>query len=353
VHEVGHAIFIAIMDGPLPELRTDWLLGRSVLVAENRARRPNEFGEVLDSAGSAGKSSLSDTLVSPGATTCPFCRGQEHRTPRAVFELADAEGEWRTRVVPNMFPAVVPAEESASPDATAIAAIGVHEVIIESPRHVDRMSALSEPELRDVLGTYVDRLQQWRAGGRYAYGLIFKNQGARAGASLAHLHSQFIALPSVPPAVAAELDRSAHDFQQHRRCPYCRLIESELGAVERIALNADGYVAFCPFASIQPFEVWLFPTRHEPFFEDSGPDNLDRLALVLFELLRRIEAVVPEAAYNLLLRTAPWLSGGHEWCHWRIEILPRTSSFAGFELASGMFINSLAPERAASKLRSI
>ena len=113
------------------------------------------------------------------------------------------------------------------------------------------------------------------------------------------------------------------------------------------------FVAFCPFASVQPFEAWLMPAQHEPFFEDSQSDSLDRLAPVLFELLRRIEAIVPESAYNMLVRTAPWVDGGHKWCHWRIEILPRTSAFAGFELASGMFINSLAPERAASKLRSI
>jgi UDPglucose--hexose-1-phosphate uridylyltransferase len=341
------------VDGSLPELRTDSLLGRSVLVAENRAQRPNEFGEGFDSASVAVKANSSDTLVSPGTSACPFCRGQEHRTPPAVFELAGAEGQWRTRVVPNMFPAVMPAEESQSPKTTVIAAIGVHEVIIESPRHVNRMSALSDEALRDVVETYVARLRQWRDTGRYAYGLIFKNQGARAGASLAHLHSQFIALPHLPPAVMAEFDRATHDFQQCRCCPYCRLVESERMEAVRMVLDTADFVAFCPSASVQPFEAWLLPARHEPFFEDSRSDSLDRLTTVLFDLLRRIEAVVPESAYNMLLRTGPWLGGGHDWCHWRIEILPRSSSFAGFELASGMFINSLAPERAASKLRSI
>jgi UDPglucose--hexose-1-phosphate uridylyltransferase len=215
------------------------------------------------------------------------------------------------------------------------------------------MSALSEQELRDVLETYVARLRNWRAVGRYAYGLIFKNQGAQAGASLAHLHSQLIALPDVPPAVAAELDRATQDFQERRCCPYCRVIDSERASGVRMIFDTDGYVAFCPFASVQPFEAWLLPARHEPFIEEPQSDSLDRLTTVLFDLLRRIERVVPESAYNMLLRTAPWLGGGHDGCHWRIEILPRSSSFAGFELASGMFINSLAPERAASKLRSI
>jgi UDPglucose--hexose-1-phosphate uridylyltransferase len=104
---------------------------------------------------------------------------------------------------------------------------------------------------------------------------------------------------------------------------------------------------------VQPFETWLLPTEHAPHFEDLEPGGLDRLANVLADVLRRVEAVVPEAAYNLLLRTAPWVGAGQSWCHWRIEILPRTSMVAGFELASGIFINPHAPERAAGKLRSI
>ena len=237
------------MDGSLPELRTDWLLGRSVLVAENRAQRPNEFGEIFEhvatghsvSAGDQTAASSAVAGISSGPLACPFCRGQEHRTPPAVFELAGAEGQWRTRVVPNMFPAVMPAGETAtlaaelsvevdSRDTTAVAAIGAHEVIIESPRHVDRMSSLSVQELRGVLETYAQRLRHWRDGGRFAYGLIFKNQGARAGASLAHVHSQLVALPSVPPTVAAEFDRATHQFRQHRSCPYCRIIEQERAA---------------------------------------------------------------------------------------------------------------------------
>jgi UDPglucose--hexose-1-phosphate uridylyltransferase len=358
------------MEGTLPQLRTDWLLGRSVLVAENRAGRPKEFGESFDSpvakTNSAGQSTAATRSHVARARDfdCPFCRGQEHRTPVAVFELADDAGQWRTRVVPNMFPAVAPGGEvdtrtaAPTPDeplpiAELAVAIGVHEVIIESPRHVDRMSRTSACEIRGVLETYAQRLQYWRNSGRFTYGLIFRNQGARAGASLAHVHSQFIALPAVPPTVTAESDRAARSFHEQRACPYCRLVERERAACERMVSDSDGFVAFCPFASLQPYEVWLLPAEHEPFFEDLPSDRLDRLANILLDLARRVEAVAPESAHNLLLRTSPWQVGGRNWHHWRIEILPRTSAFAGFELATGMFINSVAPERAASKLRSI
>ena len=174
-----------------------------------------------------------------------------------------------------MFPAVMPPGENATPagqlsvegelrDTTAVAAIGAHEVIIESPRHVDRMSSLSVQELRDVLETYAQRIRQWRDGGRFTYGLVFKNQGPRAGASLAHVHSQLVALSSVPPTVAAEYDRAAHQFRQYRSCPYCRIIEQERAAGVRMIDDTGEFVAFCPFASVQPFEAWLMPAQHEP-----------------------------------------------------------------------------------------
>ena len=234
------------MDGSLPELRTDWLLGRSVLVAENRAQRPNEFGEIFEhvatgnsvSSGDETTASLAVAGISSGPLTCPFCRGQEHRTPPAVFELAGAEGQWRTRVVPNMFPAVMPAGETATltgklsvegslPDTTAVAAIGADMKSLSNRRAMSIGCPLVGAGAARRFGTYAQRLRHWRNGGRFTYGLIFKNQGARAGASLAHVHSQLVALPSVPPTVAVEFDRAAHQFRQHRSCPYCRIIEQE------------------------------------------------------------------------------------------------------------------------------
>ena len=136
-------------------------------------------------------------------------------------------------------------------------------------------------------------------------------------------------------------------------CPYCRLIEHERAAGERIVLDRDGYVAFCPYASWQPWEVWLLPAQHQPAFElQNSPAAIDRLADVFHDLVRRVEATVPEASYNMLLRTAPWVDGVDSWCHWRIELLPRVSPFAGLELAAGIHINPLSPEHAAQHLRA-
>jgi UDPglucose--hexose-1-phosphate uridylyltransferase len=231
-------------------------------------------------------------------------------------------------------------------------AAGVHEVIIESADHVDRISALAVSDVRGFLEAYAARLRFWRDRG-LKYGLVFKNHGASAGASLAHVHSQLIALPFVPPAVEAELERSNRVYTQRGGCPYCRLIADERIAGERVVFEASGFMAFCPFASLQPYEVWLMPTEHTPSFEYALPEEFDRLAVVVLDVVRRIESLMPKVAYNMWLRTEPWQSGGDAGFHWRMEFLPRITALAGLELASGLFINTVAPERAAGKIRSI
>jgi UDPglucose--hexose-1-phosphate uridylyltransferase len=341
----------------VPELRTDWLTGRTVLIAENRALRPNDFvgeaaGEKLASA--AGKFAIKSTLP-----TCPFCAGNESRTPPAVYEKLDDHGRWQVRVVPNMYagvetdgPSVDPIPtESANDIFQAVPAVGAHEVIIECPNHIDRMSALSKSELRSVLEAYAERLSHWRKDGRYRYGLIFKNQGPRAGASIAHLHSQLIALPFVPSEVEAENRRAAEAYSQQRSCPFCKLLAHERSEATRVVADRDGFLAFCPFASWQPHEVWLMPIAHRPAFEWTAPNELDRLTDVLLAVIARLESIIPDAAYNMLLRTALWFSGCDDWSHWRIELLPRINAFAGLEVATGIHINSMAPEHSALQLR--
>jgi UDPglucose--hexose-1-phosphate uridylyltransferase len=342
----------------MPELRTDWLTGRSVIVAENRALRPNEFeSATLEPASRVALNSPWRGVLAPESdarlfttANCPFCPGNESGTPPAVHQQNDEHGQWQLRVVPNKFPALslTLAEEKSSADP----AFGAHEVIVESSRHVDRMSALSVSELRDVLEAYAVRLRYWRDHGQLSYGLIFKNQGSRAGASLAHLHSQLIAMPAVPPAVDAELKRAKEAFARDGSCPYCRMIESERTAASRVVFDNDGTIAFCPYASLQPHEIWLMPAAHSSSFEQStSADELNALAGTLHTLIARLESVVPSACYNMLVRTAPWRLDCDTWFHWRIELLPRANPIAGLEFATGTFINPLAPEHAARQLR--
>ena len=286
---------------------------------------------------------------------------------RRITNRPMRRASWRMRVVPNMFPAVMPAGEIATlaascplkasfADATAVAAIGAHEVIIESPRHVDRMSVtVGAGAARRAGNLCRSDFGNGATTADFAYGLVFKNQGRGPALRLRICTASSSRCRVSRRPWRPSCDRAAHRFRQHRSCPYCR--HHRTGACGRCpdrSTTRDEFVAFCPFASVQPYEVWLMPAQHEPFVRGFAVRQFGPARSPSFiELLRRIEAIVPDSAYNMLLRTAPWLGGGHDWCHWRIEILPAYNAFAGFELASGMFINSLAPERAASKLRSI
>jgi UDPglucose--hexose-1-phosphate uridylyltransferase len=313
-------------DGALPELRTDWLTERTVIVAEGRSGRPNEF-DAREAGPATGKSTGPIVRGAKGESSfiCPFCPGQEHRTPLPVLQKDDANGKWQIRVVPNLYPAVsLPADTTARGVEPAL---GAHEVIIETARHVDRTAAISARELGDVLETYAARFRHWHDDGRCRYGLVFKNQGLRAGASLVHLHSQLMVLPAVPSNVGREMRRAENEFGKERSCPYCRRIQHERTAGVRIVLDRDGFVAFCPYASWQPWEVWLLPAQHQPAFERiNAPAAMERLADVLHDLVVRVEATAPE---------------------------PRAATFAGLELAAGIHINPLSPEHAAEQLRSV
>lgn len=342
------------------QLRKDPILGRWVLFAEHRAGRPNEFaGPCLRPLRGTGASASATNESEVATATCPFCPGSESATPASVYEIRDTQGHWQIRVVPNKYPAVEQFGEwsgsigDPSSDEAESTAWGAHEVVIESRRHIRWLGDLTVDELANVLATYQQRMQFWKQDGRCQYGVVWKNVGPAGGASLAHIHSQFVALSEVPPAVGAELARAECHFREHGTCPCCELVTSERRAGRRIVEDADEFVAFCPRVSIQPFETWIMPANHEPSFETLHDDGaLQRLAKLLSDIFNRLEKEVAPTGYNMLLRTAPWREGVDAWCHWRIEILPRSSAVAGFELATGVFINHVLPENAARRLRS-
>jgi UDPglucose--hexose-1-phosphate uridylyltransferase len=318
----------------MTDLRKDELFDRCVLIAENRGDRPNEFrGDVATSAGATS---------SPHAA-CPFCAGSEHETPPPVYEKLDPLGNWQVRVVPNKYPAIVP----DAPGASA----GVHEVVIESPRHIYHSSQLTVAELADVLDAYRQRLQHWRGDGRFRYGVVFKNVGAAAGASLAHLHSQLMALHDVPPAIERELDQLERHQQSTGHCGVCARIREETDGRQRTVFDDDHFAVYCPWASLQPYETWIVPRAHRGAFEDKDDEPTDdRLARVLHSMLARIERVLPGAGYNVVIHTAAWDRPANGF-HWRLEIRPRLTTLAGLELGTGVYINQVSPERAARRLR--
>jgi UDPglucose--hexose-1-phosphate uridylyltransferase len=331
----------------MPDLRKDPIVGRWVIIAKNRAKRPLELtdGAVVD-----GKHGF-----------CPFCEGHEEHTPHeiAAYRASGTQKDhpgWRVRVVPNKFPALEiegDLNKRGQGMYDMMRGVGAHEVIIESPAHLRSTTDLSADNLRDVLMIYRDRLVDLKRDQRLVYGMIFKNAGAAAGASLEHTHSQLIVTPIVPINVAEEIAGSQAFYRYRGRCVFCDMIEQELAFEKRIVFDSPGFVAFCPFAARFPFETWILPTSHASHYESLTRSGAEELARVMKRVLGKIETALDRPAYNYIIHTAPFDTQSLGHYHWHMEIIPRVTKTAGFEWGSGFYINPVPPEDAATFMREL
>ena len=264
---------------------------------------------------------------------------------------------WTVRVVPNKYPALVNDDDDGIRNDDgfyqSMNGLGVHEVIIESPEHVESMALLSEKQLEAVLLAYRDRMLQFRADSRWRCILIYKNQGAEAGATLPHVHSQLVVLPSIPRAALEELDGANRFYDATGRCIYCEMIRKETDERKRIVAAHECFVVLCPYAARFPFEVWILPREHSSCFEKSSPHIYIELARVLRETLIRLNRQLDDPSFNYIIHSNPLGEPNNQFYHWHMEIMPRLTQIAGFEWGSGSYINPVAPEDAARLLRQI
>jgi UDPglucose--hexose-1-phosphate uridylyltransferase len=327
----------------MPELRKDPIVGRWVIIATERAKRPVAPKEELKAAGEP----------------CPFCEGEEHKTPSEILAYRDRGSAgngrgWRVRVVPNKFPALqVEGDLKKRADGMydKMNGIGAHEVIIECPFHEASMAHFTEDNIRDVLWAYRDRMVDLKRDTRLVYGMLFKNVGALAGASLEHSHSQLIVTPIVPISVWEEMTGSLEFFNYRGRCIYCDMIQQEAGEGKRVVIDTPHFVCFAPFASRFPFELWIVPKHHNSHFENIQKSEVDELGTVLKTVLLKLETALDKPAYNYIIHTAPFDTQALPHYHWHVEIIPRLTRVAGFEWGTGFYINSVPPEQAAGFLR--
>ncbi len=328
----------------MPDLRKDPIVGRWVIIATSRARRPHDFDT---------------TQQRRRGRFCPFCEGNEDKTPGEIIAYrrpgTQPNGEgWRVRVVPNKFPALeIEGQLNKRGEGIydMINGVGAHEVIIESPKHLISTSELSEEQLREVFWVYRDRLVDLKKDQRLVYGMIFKNVGAAAGATLEHTHSQLIVTPIVPINVWEEMTGSLEFYNYRGRCVYCDMIQQELATEKRIVLDTPGFLAFCPFASRFPFETWVLPKNHSSHYENIQKNEVDELSGVTRQVIGKIEAALDQPAYNYIIHTAPFDTQALNHYHWHIEIMPSLMKTAGFEWGTGFYINPVPPEEAAAFLR--
>jgi len=308
-------------------------------------------------------SGVSDFKQEPhqkNADGCPFCYGKERETPHEIiahrkFGEANSPG-WTVRVVPNKYPALK-VEGDLNKEGVGLFdmmnGIGAHEVIVDTPDHFRDIADLSYAETEEIIWAYLARSIDLRRDKRFKYILIFKNYGRSAGASLEHPHSQLIALPIVPKVVQEEIDGAAKYYDYKERCVFCDMLRQEEMDKDRIIYEGKDFMAFCPYVSRCPYEVWILPRKHHSDFASLQRDCVPCLATALRDTLARIKGALSDPAYNFIIHSSPINGHEREDYHWHIEIMPKLSKIAGFEWGSGFYINPVPPEIAAKNLLAV
>lgn len=353
-------------DTPVREIRINPIVPtESVLVATARSMRPRKEEDPAPR----------DTRKH--VETCPFCHGNEHLTPPQIKRIPDNDA-WEIRIVENLYPVL--GNDRTQPGLIfglqqAIDGYGRHEVIVDHFQHGIAVHEMSPAHLAKLFTVYQQRMQElYNMDQRLKYVLVFKNFGPAAGASMAHTHSQIIATPVVPQNVFDEVQYSHQYYQRNHHCIFCSLIDEALtfeatiydrtsGQIVRqinvgqyVVERGEKFIAIKPFASRYEWEVHILPLQHQSNFLDSTKEDLDDFAQVLQRTMARLDAVIGGAQYNFFLHSLPQAGeyqSHHTSYHWHLEICPRTSIPSGFELGSGLFVNTISPEKAAEQLRAV
>jgi UDPglucose--hexose-1-phosphate uridylyltransferase len=328
----------------MSEMRFNPITRDWVIVAPGRSQKPNDFRAAPKVR----------TERPQHRADCPFCVGNEEG-PEAQ-RIAAPDGSWLVRAVPNKFPALTSdcdTQQSIRGTFRSMNAAGAHEVVIEHPRHDLTVADMEPGHLVKILGLYRDRYAALRKHPAIETIIIFKNHGERAGTSLHHPHSQIVAAPVISSSVRGRLQEASRIHDEEGECLYCRVLRDELAEGARIIEANDTFVSFVPYAALSPYHVWIFPRRHASSYDSITDAEIDGLAQNLSRILRRLSTALGDPDFNFGIRSAPMSECGSHYYHWYLAIVPRVSHVAGFELGTGMFINSLLPEHAAENLRSV
>jgi len=329
----------------MPEFRQNYVSKEWVIIAQERARRPEQIRENVPAR----------PPVPSFREGCPFCPGHEAQTPPPVYAVEEG-GEWRLRVVPNKFAALDPAQSTHRECVGPFLRVGGHgeaEVVIESPHHDRSLEVLPVEDVERVLLAFRARYLAIASDPRINLVTVFRNYGPRAGTSLEHPHSQIIATPIVPPHIRDPWRHAQLHYDTFGRCAYCEMVEAELEQGSRVIQETEHFAVFCPYASRSPFESRIYPKRHHASFSWAHEREIEDLAYVLKDLLLRLRQGLNGPDYNFVIRSAGSGDEAGRHLHWYLVVIPKITTPAGFEIGSGIYINVTPPETAAEYLRAV
>jgi UDPglucose--hexose-1-phosphate uridylyltransferase len=330
----------------MPELRQNLATKEWVIIATERAKRSRDFAEA-----NTHPTIEAEPQYDP---SCPFCPDNEEL--ELEIERWPKKGSWQTRVIHNKYPALAGEgvlERSFDGVHRWISGVGHHQIVVDHPHHNTTWGLMTPAEIQAVLETFYLRGWAIREDPRIEQIVYFKNHGLRAGATLRHPHCQIIALPIVPHNIRQRIEEARRYFDDTGLCVYQEMLSEELNRAERIVATTEHFVAFVLYAATGPFNIWILPRYQSVSFLYSRPEELEDLARILQDVLRRLYVGLRDPSYNLIIRTAPVKEIGNAYLNWYITIVPRLSRAAGFELGSGMFINPTLPEESAEFLRAV
>ncbi len=312
------------------ELRKDYVLDRWVIIAKDRGKRPHDFTQKKEPQ----KKEI-----------CVFCPGNEALTPAEISRV-EKNGKWIVRIIPNKYSATSLEYGLLDYGFESKPAYGRHELVIETNRHDKNLEDLSVDVIVKILKIYSERIEKLMKLPRTKYVLVFKNKGVDAGVSLAHSHTQIISLPSVPTLIADEARAARIYRQKNKKCVLCDVLKKEL-KTERKIFEDRNIAVIAPFASRFPFEAWIVPKKHIRFLKELNESELSSFALSLKKTINALNKILGKPSYNFYLHTSPQNAD----LHLHLELCPRVAIFGGFELGSGIIINTMPPEIAAKEYR--
>jgi UDPglucose--hexose-1-phosphate uridylyltransferase len=330
----------------MPELRQNPITKQWVIIATERAKRPQELVK---------KTQAAVAPIPAYVETCPFCPGNEHLAPPETLSIS-RNGKWQVRAVPNKFAALASNGElsrTVNGLKTTVSGVGMHEVVVETPDHSKTTALLSPADIEMILECYRDRYLDITKDARVEHVTIFKNHGLAAGTSLDHPHSQVIATPIIPPDIRSRMEEAFRYYDTSGQCIFCAVLADELAEGKRVVMESEHFVAFIPFAALTPFSLWMFPRRHMASYVAIQPNEVRDLARMLQAVLAKLYHGLGNPDYNYIVRTSPCEGRYLRYYHWYITIVPRLTRSAGFELGSGMYINPTIPEANAEFLRGM
>jgi UDPglucose--hexose-1-phosphate uridylyltransferase len=326
----------------ISELRQDLVSGDWVVIATARGKRPDDF-----------VSQKREMIEEDPNKTCFLCHPEETEQEADTLIYNTENGDWSLRVFPNKFPAFQRAGEIRHFEEGpyfGMDSVGYHELIV--PRdHKKQIALMNKMEVAEILDAYQERYIDLMNQKSVNYIEIFHNHGKEAGATAVHPHSQLVAIPVISPYVKLELDGAEEYYKTNKDCVFCAMAQWEAESQDRVIFENEEFIVFCPFASRAAFETWVVPKKHKPYFERMSDKEKIQAAEALQATLGKIYKALDDPAYNFYIHTSPCDGKDYPHYHWHIEILPRTSIWAGFELSTGIEVSSIEPEKAAEYLR--